>query len=252
MNIPGHAESLVQERIPADLDADQIAGRHCVYCGVDFAATRRKPVPVGQDRNVRGCRYCLTEIIAEARVERDKAARGAKLKEEARVRYNRSLAERYRQASNELHLAVQCIEELVEEEVLDALELSYLMLQMESAYEWAKTWKPEMYLEDGPSPMADLDLELKILHLHKSAFRNLAYQVINEAMLPEPDMCEDLECPEDCDGKHEWSDIDFGYDSVFERLSEHGCYFEGGRKEDLPGLDFHSYFQSLTRADQPR
>ncbi|MEV4436856.1 hypothetical protein [Streptomyces sp. NPDC049585] len=121
----------------------------------------------------------------------------------------------------------------------EALQVAWLLVSLESAHAW---------IPDAPEPPASVDredselrdeafrLDLAMITAREAVADRLVYHLINEAQPAEPEMCEELECPEDCSGRHDSSHIDCGPDAVFEDLARHGITVKQPEPEPLSSL----------------
>jgi hypothetical protein len=109
------------------------------------------------------------------------------------------------------------------------LRIAWLSISLESAH----TWIPETPVppasvdrEDHLLTKAEMLLSSAMVMARGAVADRLVYHLVNEAQPAEPEVCEELECPEDCSGRHDTSHIDCGPDSVFEDLLEYGVSIE--------------------------
>ncbi|WP_259316568.1 hypothetical protein [Kitasatospora xanthocidica] len=121
------------------------------------------------------------------------------------------------------------VAELAANAEVPALRIAWLSISLESAHTW---------IPDTPEPPATVDREDRLLTnaemllssamitAREAVADRLVYHLVNEAQPEEPEMCEELECAEDCSGRHDTSHIDCGPDAIFEDLLEHGITIE--------------------------
>ncbi|MER7912643.1 hypothetical protein [Streptomyces sp. NPDC096068] len=147
------------------------------------------------------------------------------------------MRERYLARLDSVREAAKAVAELVKDEKTEPLRAAWLLVSLESAYNW---------VPDAPEPPASVGQEdsdlgdgafrlgLAMISAREAVAERLAYHLINEAQPDEPEMCEEFECPEGCSGRHDSSDIDCGPDAVFEDLAEHGVTVEPPEPEPFP------------------
>ncbi|WP_259470519.1 hypothetical protein [Streptomyces sp. 1114.5] len=182
-----------------------------------------------------GCRECLTRLVKRARRLRD-----SELVEEADLAHAQSAAWtaiRLRHLASLEHVrrAAEAVTGLAEDDDVEPLELAWLLVSLESAHSWTieqASRPPGSESADEELREAGFRLSLEMISAREAVARRLVYHLINEAALPEPEVCAEMECPESCSGRHDSEHIDCGPDAVFEDLARHGIELE--RPDDLP------------------
>ncbi|WP_437044077.1 hypothetical protein [Streptomyces sp. enrichment culture] len=132
--------------------------------------------------------------------------------------------------------AAEAVAGLARDGETEALRVAWLLISLESAYAWVPdTPEPPASVGREDSELRDgtFRLDLAMIAAREAVAERLAYHLVNEAQLEEPEMCEELECPEGCSGRHDTSHIDCGPDAVFEDLTEHGITVEQPEPEPL-------------------
>ncbi|MET8980371.1 hypothetical protein ABZX85_32675 [Streptomyces sp. NPDC004539] len=237
MHIPGYAHATIRSALPTVPTSRQVSALVCCFCDDPFGKDLA-PVPLGPtpDSGLFGCRPCLTRLVTQARRTRDGAlVLNAKQFQAAaaewEARRGRCLAELAR-----VHEAAEAVRQLAEKGELEARRIAWLYVSLESAFAWATDDLPEPpeYADPDDSMLRDgkFRLDLEMISAREAVAERLVYHLINEGMPAEPEMCEEFECPEGCDGRHDTDHIDCGPDAVFEDLLEHG--FEIERAESPP------------------
>ena len=239
MHIPAYAYDTIRAAaLPRLPTSRHVGGLDCCLCdksfGEDLAA-----IPLGptQASGLFGCRPCLTRLITRARRERDSAlAHDAKQARAESVAWA-PVRERYLSRLGSVRQAAEAVAALAEDGDTEPLRVAWLLVSLESSY----TWVP-----DAPEPPASVDrggselrdeafrLSLAMITARKAVAERLAYHLLNEAQPSEPEMCEELECPEGCSGRHGFTHVDCGPDAVFGDLAEHGINLEQPEPEPLP------------------
>ncbi|WP_327182636.1 hypothetical protein [Streptomyces sp. NBC_01334] len=119
----------------------------------------------------------------------------------------------------------------------EPLQIAWVLISLESAYTW---------IPDRPQPPTAADpedsglkdetfrLSLAMVTAREAVAERLAYHLVNAAQPGEPEMCEELECPEGCSGRHDSSHMDCGPDDIFEELAKHGILVEPPVPAPLP------------------
>ncbi|MEU8471151.1 hypothetical protein AB0F30_25170 [Streptomyces sp. NPDC029006] len=237
MHIPSYAHGTIRAALPTMPTSRQVGGLDCCLCdepfGADLAAVPLGPTPTS---GLFGCRPCLTRLVTRARRTRDTArpqdARRAREESEAWL----SARERHLARLDSVRQAAEAVTGLARDGDIGALRVAWLSVSLESAY----TWVP-----DAPEPPASVDregpelrdeafrLDLAMMTAREAVAERLVYHLINEAQVEEPEMCEELECPEGCSGRHDSAHIDCGPDAVFDDLTEHGITVEKPQSEPL-------------------
>ncbi|MGW1466452.1 hypothetical protein ACWCPT_19140 [Streptomyces sp. NPDC002308] len=238
MHIPAYAHDTIRAAVlPRAHTSHHVGGLHCCLCDEPFGADLAA-IPLGptEKSGLFGCRPCLTQLIARARRTRDAAL----VHDAAWNRVDSAAWE----AARDHHLArlgsvreaAEAVAELAESGKIAPLGVAWLLISLESA----NTWVP-----DTPEPKSSVDreetvltdeafrLSLAMITAREAVANQLAYHLINEAHPEEPEMCEELECPEGCSGRHDSSYIDCGPDAIFEDLAEHGINVQQPEPEPL-------------------
>ncbi|MET9955529.1 hypothetical protein ABZ135_28840 [Streptomyces sp. NPDC006339] len=244
MHIPAYARATIRAALPTLPTSRQVGAVDCCLCDEPFGDRAAVPlgdraaVPLGPtpESGLFGCRDCLTRLVARARRARD----ADRLRDAERARDEAAEWEparaRHLARLDRVREAAEAVAELARDEATDARRVAWLLVSLESAY----TWLPEA--PEPPSSVGGEDAELRdavfrldlaMIAAREAVAERLAYHVINEAMPDEPEMCEELECPEDCTGRHDSSHIDCGPDAVFDDLAEHGVAVEKPEPEPL-------------------
>ncbi|KOG08496.1 MULTISPECIES: hypothetical protein [Streptomyces] len=226
MHIPVYAHGTIRAAVPALPTVRQLESLDCCVCGAPFGRDLGA-VPLGPDpgSGPSGCRPCLRRLVTRAREARDAALaqdadrirQDAEAWESARAHHIARL-EAVRRAAEE-------VAELAGNEEIPPLRLAWLMISLESACAWipdAPESPPSVDQEDRLLSSAELQLGSAMITVREATADRLAYHLINEAQPDEPEMCGEMECPEECTGRHDTSHIDCGPDAVFEELQEHG------------------------------
>lgn len=237
MHIPAYAHDTIRAAVPSMPTSRQVGGLDCCLCdepfGEDLAAIPLGPTPTS---GLFGCRPCLTRLVTRARRARDAAL--AQDAERARAESTawQPVRDRHLARLDSVRQAAEAVAGLARDDDTEPLQVAWLLISLESAY----TWVP-----DTPEPPASADLEdsrfrdetfrldLAMITAREAVAERLAYHLINEAQPEEPEMCEELECPEGCSGRHDSSHIDCGPDAVFANLAEHGITVEQPEPEPL-------------------
>ncbi|MER8043164.1 hypothetical protein [Streptomyces sp. NPDC094032] len=230
MHIPAYAHGTIRAALPALPTGRQMANLDCCVCGTPFGRDLGS-VPLASDPETgpSGCRPCLSQLVTRAREARDSALwRNA---EQARKDAEAWGAHRdhYVRRLEAVRRAAEAVAEVAGNEEVPVLRIAWLSVALESAHAW---------ISDAPEPPASVDREDHSLNhaelllgdamitARETVADRLVYHLINEAQPGEPEMCEELECPEGCSGRHDTSHIDCGPDTVFEDLREHGIIIE--------------------------
>lgn len=230
MHIPAYAHGMIRAAIPATPTGRQMTSLDCCVCGAPFGRDLGA-VPLGpaQEAGLAGCRPCLRQLVTRARETRDSGlARNAE-----QVRKDSESWESVRDHClaqlDAVRLAADEVAKLAGNEEVPPLRIAWLSISLESAHAW---------IPDVPKPPASVGPEDHLLTnaemLMYSAMTTargavadrLVYHLINEAQAEEPEMCGELECPDDCSGRHDTSHVDCGPDAIFEDLLEHGVSIE--------------------------
>ncbi|MCQ8773415.1 hypothetical protein [Streptomyces telluris] len=237
MHIPAYAHDTIRTAVPRVPTSRQVGGVDCCLCdgpfGEELAAVPLGPTPTS---GLFGCRPCLTRLVTRARRARDAAlvqdAERARAESAAWV----PVRERHLARLDSVRQAAEAVAGLAEGGETEALRVAWLTVSLESAYNWIPD-APEPPASVGPEDSELRDeafrLDLAMIAAREAVAERLTYHLINEAQPEAPEMCEELECPEDCSGRHDSSHIDCGPDAVFDDLAEHGITVEKPQPEPL-------------------
>ncbi|MFF4102269.1 hypothetical protein [Streptomyces sp. NPDC001903] len=202
----------------------------CCLCNEPFDG--RLPVPLGptETSGLFACRPCLTRFVATARRLRDSAlAQHAEQAREEAVEWA-EVRGRHLAALERVSEAAEAVTRLASEAVLEPLKIAWLLVSLESAHSWVTG--------DAPEPPASADredeelkdtgfrLSLEMISAREAVADRLVYHLINESTPVEPETCEEFECPADCSGRHDISEIDCGPDDIFDSLAREGVVLE--------------------------
>ncbi|MFF7988543.1 hypothetical protein ACFZDG_01975 [Kitasatospora xanthocidica] len=117
------------------------------------------------------------------------------------------------------------------------MRVAWLSISLESAHAW---------IPDAPEPPSSVDREdhrltnakmlmgRAMITARGAVADRLVYHLVNAVQPEEPEICEQLECPEDCSGRHETSHIDCGPDAIFDDLLEYGVSIDEPGPAPLP------------------
>ncbi|MET9757477.1 hypothetical protein ABZ016_00230 [Streptomyces sp. NPDC006372] len=230
MHIPSYAHATIRTALPAVPTSRQVGGLACCLCAGLFGK-ELAPVPLGpgMTSGPYGCRPCLTRLVARARRTRDAArVQDAERAQAEAVAWART-RERYVAGVERVREAAEAVARLAGDEDIEPLRIAWLLVSLESAHAWATDDKPEPPAAiDADSALreAEFRLLLEMTSARETVADRLAYHVINQAAPEEPEVCAELECPEDCSGRHDTEHIDCGPDAVFEDLAEYGVVVE--------------------------
>ncbi|MEV5876625.1 hypothetical protein AB0L75_20805 [Streptomyces sp. NPDC052101] len=239
MHIPAYAHATIRAALPGRPTSRQVGGLHCCLCDEPFGEDLA-PVPLGPTptSGLFGCRPCLTRLVTRARRSRD-----ARLVRDAeRVRTEAALwearRERYLAGVTSVREAAEAVARLADEGTVEPLRIAWLYVSLESAYAWATRDTPEPPESVGPDDTAlkdeDFRLGLEMICAREAVAHRLAYHLINEGAPDDPESCAELECPEDCSGRHGTDHVDCGPDAIFEDLAEHGVGIERPQDDPMP------------------
>jgi hypothetical protein len=235
MHIPAYAHATIRAALPDMPTSRQVGALDCCLCDEPFGEDRGA-VPLGPTptSGLFGCPACLRRLVRRARRSRD--ARLVRNAERARTEEAvwQAECERYLAGVTSVREAAEAVTRLADEETLEPLRIAWLYVSLESAYAWADGDVPEppdSVGSDGETLQDEtLRLNLQMISAREAVANRLAYHLINQAAPAEPELCAELECPEECSGRHDTEHIDCGPDAVFEDLREHGVEIE--RRED--------------------
>ncbi|MBL1288343.1 hypothetical protein ACFTXO_32015 [Streptomyces sp. NPDC057067] len=238
MHIPSYAHHTIRAAVlPGVPTSRQAGGLECRLCGKSFGEDLTA-IPLGPTptSGLFGCRPCLTRLVTRARRNRD-----ASLAQDAERVHAESTAwlpvrERHLARLDRVREAAEAVAKVAGDEDTEALRIAWLLISLESAYAW---------VPEAPEPPASADradtelkdqafrLDLAMITARETVAERLVYHLINEAQPEDPEMCGELECADDCSGRHDSSHIDCGPDAVFDDLAEHGFTVEQPEPEPL-------------------
>ncbi|MET8540577.1 hypothetical protein ABZW03_07965 [Kitasatospora sp. NPDC004799] len=229
MHIPTYARAAIRSALPLVPTSRQVGALDCCLCDQPFDGRATVPLGPTPTTGLFGCRDCLTRLVKRARRLRDST-----LAQEADLTCSQSTAwtvTRLRHLASLEHVrrAAEAVTGLAEDDGIEPLEVAWLLVSLESAHAWTIEGAPR---PPGSEP-ADEELQesgfrlsLEMISAREAVARRLVYHLINEAALPEPEFCVDMECSESCSGRHDSEHIDCGPDAVFEDLARHGVELE--------------------------
>ncbi|CAL9437521.1 hypothetical protein SUDANB176_02178 [Streptomyces sp. enrichment culture] len=235
MHIPAYAHDMIRAALPTMPTSRQVGALDCCLCNEPFGEDRG-PVPLGPTpaSGLFGCRPCLTRLVRSARRSRDARSAGDAERARTEAALWKAECERYLADVTGVREAAAAVSRLAGEETVDPLRIAWLHVSLESAYAWATEDAPQPPESVGSDDTALKDerfrLDLEVISAREAVADRLAYHLINQAAPAEPELCAELECPEECSGRHDTDHIDCGPDAIFEDLAEHGI--ELGRQED--------------------
>ena len=227
MHIPSYAHATIRAALPTMPTSRHVGALDCCLCDEPFGE-ERGAVPLGPTptSGLFGCPPCLTRLVARARRSRDN--RLVQNAEQAKTESARWEAERERYLADVTRVreAAEAVATLADEGTVDATRIAWLLVSLESAYAWAPEDAPEppksLGFDDNGLKDDKFRLDLQMISAREAVANRLAYHLINQATPAEPDLCAELECPEDCSGRHDTGHVDCGPDAIFEDLTEHG------------------------------
>ncbi|MFJ1702184.1 hypothetical protein [Kitasatospora sp. NPDC088346] len=230
MHIPAYAHGTIRAALPAIPTGRQMASLDCCVCGAafgrDLGAVPLGPAP---EAGLSGCRPCLSRLVTRARETRDAGlARNAEQVRKDSEAWE-SVRDHYSARLDAVRQAAEEVAELAGNEEVPPLRIAWLSISLESAHAWisdAPEPPPSVDREDHLLTNAEMLLSGAMITARGAVAERLVYHLVNEAQPEEPEMCEELECPEDCSGRHDTSHIDCGPDAIFEDLLEYGVSIE--------------------------
>ncbi|MCM2391071.1 hypothetical protein [Streptomyces albipurpureus] len=246
MHIPAYAHATIRAALPSVPTSRQVGGLDCCMCDESFGADLA-PIPLGPTpmSGLFACRPCLTRLIARARRTRDVAMTQDAERARAESAAWMPVRERHLARLDSVRQAAEAVTGLATDGDIEALRVAWLLVSLESAYTWVPdTPNPPASVDHEDSELQDetLRLQLAMITTRGAVAERLSYHLINEAQPDKPEMCEELECPDACSGRHDSSHIDCGPDTVYEDLADHGIAMEhpeseplSPRRADLPG-----------------
>ncbi|WP_329179611.1 hypothetical protein [Streptomyces sp. NBC_01477] len=229
MHIPAYAYATIRSALPHVPTSRQVAALDCCLCDQPF--DDRLPVPLGPtpESGLFGCHPCLRRLVTRARRARDASLTRDAEQARARAAAWLPVRERHLARLGRVTEAAEAVTTLVRDNSVEPLHMAWLLVSLESANSWLPD-KPEppwpAEREDRDLKDAGFRLRLAMIGAREAVAEQLAYHVINQAQPAEPEMCEEFECPGDCTGRHDVTDIDCGPDCVFDDLAEHGITVE--------------------------
>ncbi|MGW3283248.1 hypothetical protein ACWDR3_01220 [Streptomyces sp. NPDC001002] len=231
MHIPAYARDTIRAALPSMPTSRQVGALDCCLCDEPFDEARG-PVPLGPTptSGLFGCGPCLTRLVKQARRSRDaRLVRDAERARDAAAAWEAE-RERYSSGITSVREAAEAVGRLAAEGAVEPLRIAWLYVSLESAYAWAPEGIPEPpeSLDSDAAELRDerFRLDLEMISAREAVADRLVYHLINEAAPAEPDLCAELECPDDCSGRHDTEHIDCGPDAIFEDLAEHRVEIE--------------------------
>ncbi|MFJ5259302.1 hypothetical protein ACIQAC_02325 [Streptomyces sp. NPDC088387] len=229
MHIPEYAHALIRAALPTVPTSRHVGAVDCCLCDEPFED--RLPVALGPtpDSGLFGCHSCLRRLVTRARRARDAA-----LTEGAEQALAAEAAWQPVRAAHQARLdgvrqAAEAVAELAGGDRAEPLQVAWLLISLESAYAWIPE-APEPPAADGDDAKELKEeafrLDLAMISAREAVAERLVYHLINEAQPPEPEMCEEFECPEGCSGRHDTTHVDCGPDEIFEDLARHDVVVE--------------------------
>jgi hypothetical protein len=227
MHIPPYAHAEIQNAVPLEPTAAQRAGATCCLCDTSFAESgqERTAVLSGDGVRLHACRACLTPLVARAR-RRLHGRHATTTCDRPGHTTSPTARERYLTGLDDVRRAAGAVAELVDDGELEPAQVAWLAVSLESAYAWATEDQPESSRSGNPVnasvARAEMELWVEMATARERIAHRLVYHVIDESAPPEPELCEEFECPPECSGRHETDWIDRGPDAIFEDLRSHG------------------------------
>lgn len=239
MHIPAYAHPAIRTAIPAEPTPGQMRGLHCCFCDTSFED--RAPVPLNSvaESDLNACRSCLTRLVARARELRDTAHTEEASRVGTELATWMATQDKYIIRIDRVRQAAAAVTQLTGDSGVAPLRAAWLHVSLESAYAWATADKPEPpSLADSADTSlqeAELGLFIEMTLAREAVADRLAYHLITEDSPAELEMCAEFECPADCSGKHEISEIDCGPDAIFEDLLVHGISCQSPQRNPTGG-----------------
>ncbi|MFJ4712148.1 hypothetical protein [Streptomyces sp. NPDC088785] len=231
MHLPSYAHDMIRAAVLSGVPtARQVGGLECRLCGrpfgPDLAAVPLGPAPAS---GLFGCRPCLTRLVTRARRARDAALAQDAERARAESAAWLPMREHHLARLNRVREAAEAVAAVAGDEETAALRIAWLLISLESANTWIpEAPEPPPSADPGDTELRDeaFRLDLAMVTARETVARRLAYHLVNEAQPQEPELCGELECADDCSGRHDSSHIDCGPDAVFDDLAEHGVTVE--------------------------
>lgn len=238
MHIPSYAHDTIRAAVlPGVPTSRQAGGLECRLCGRSFGEDLAA-IPLGPTltSGLFGCRLCLTRLVTRARRSRDAALAQDAERARAESAAWLPIRECHLARLNRVREAAEAAAEVAGDEDTEALRIAWLLISLESAYAWIpETPEPPASTDPADTELKDeaFRLDLAMITARETVAERLAYHLINEAQPESREMCGELECADDCSGRHDSSHIDCGPDAVFDDLAEHGVTVEPREPEPL-------------------
>ncbi|MFF2213021.1 hypothetical protein [Streptomyces antibioticus] len=225
MHIPAYAHAMIRSELPTVPTSRQVGALDCCLCNKPFED--RLPVPLGPtpESGLFGCHPCLARLVARARRARDAALTHAAERAQTDFAAWQPVRDRHLARLDRVRQAAEAVAGLARDGDTEPPLIAWLLVSLESAYDWIpEAPEPPPAVEREEPELRDqaFRLDLAMITAREAVAERLAYHLINEAQPEEPEMCEELECPEGCSGCHDVSHIDCGPDTFFEDLAKHG------------------------------
>ncbi|MEV7415838.1 hypothetical protein [Streptomyces sp. NPDC089919] len=231
MHIPAYAHPTIRSAVPVLPTSRHVAALDCCFCDEPFGD--RLPVPLGPSSTSGffGCHSCLRQLVSRARQSRDDAfARSVEQAEEEAAAW-RAARGRHLADLDRVRLAADTVVAFAGAGEVEALRMAWLLVSLESAHAWATDYAPAppptVQIPDTELKEGRFQLDLAMVSAREAVAERLAYHLINESQPVDPELCAELECPDDCSGRHDDVHIDCGPDQIFEDLAEAGQQLPG-------------------------
>ncbi|MFE9697903.1 hypothetical protein [Streptomyces sp. NPDC006270] len=236
MHIPGYARAMIRSALPTVPTSRQVGALDCCLCDKPFED--RLPVPLGPTpkSGLFGCYSCLTRLVSRARRARDTTLAQDAEQAAAESAAWATMRDGHLVRLDSVRQTAEAVTELARGDDTEPLQVAWLLISLESAYTWVPdTPEPPPSADQEDSELRDetFRLNLAMITAREAVAERLAYHLINAVQPEEPEMCQELECPEGCSGRHDSSHIDCGPDAIFEDLARHGITVEQPEPEPL-------------------
>jgi hypothetical protein len=212
MHIPAYAYATIQAALPTAPLPSQVPGANCCLCDMPFRGGVRVPLNAFTESDLEACRPCLTRLVAQARRLRDNAFTEETNRIRAELAEWKVTQDRHVASIERVRQAADAVTQLLDEDDIAPLRTAWLHVSLESAYAWVTEDNPAPPSTADPSDTstreAEAGLFIAMTMARERIADRLAYHLISEASPLEPEMCAEFECPADCSGKHEISQID--------------------------------------------